>query len=121
MNKLNEEFVGISVDPSSYARVFDESNRNWERSPEYNLLFLKSQENYMNDLLQARGHVFLNDVYDGLGFKRTSAGQIVGWLANGSGDGHIDFKMQEHQKDTNTPSVHLDFNIDGIIYDKIEG
>jgi hypothetical protein len=111
---LNE--ITVNTDPSSYARVFDESNVNWERKPEYNMLFLKSQQNWMNDRLQARGHVFLNEVYDCLGFQRTSAGAVVGWLDRG--DSHIDFSIRDHQKE-NPSSVILDFNVDGIIYDKI--
>lgn len=110
------------VGESHYARVFDESNDNWERRPEYNLLFLQSQQNWMNDRLQSRGHVFLNEVYDALGFKRTSAGAIVGWLRNWESEGGvIDFRIVDQQKENNPPSVKLDFNVEGIIYDKIEG
>lgn len=110
--------ITVTIDPSSYARVFDELNVNWESRPEYNLLFLKSQENWMNDRLQARGHVFLNEVYDCLGFQRTSAGAIVGWLAQGEGANHIDFSIRDAQTNI-SPSVILDFNVDGVIYDKI--
>ena len=114
LNSTKSE-IAITIDLSTYTQVFDESNVNWERKPEYNLLFLKHVQNRMNDTLQARGHVFLNDVHDALGFKRTSAGQIVGWLV---GD-HIEFNIQNLKYEMTTPSIPLTFNVTGIIYDKI--
>jgi hypothetical protein len=105
-------------DTQVHARSFDETNAYWEKKPEYNLLFLKNTQNYFNDLLNSRGHVFLNEVYDRLGFKRTPAGQVVGWLRSGKGAGYIDFAIHDEQK-SSTPSVSLDFNVDGIIYDQI--
>ena len=43
--------------------------------------FLKHQINYANDLLKHRGYLFLNDVYDMLGYARTKTGQFLGWRA----------------------------------------
>ena len=79
--------------PSQYARFFDEFNVNWSKQDDYNLVFLRSQQNYFNDILLSRGHVFLNEVYDALGLERTKAGAIVGWVINkdGTGDNFIDF------------------------------
>lgn len=108
---------------SPYARFFDEASTSWEKNAEYNRLFLTNQQNYINDLLYARGHVFLNEVYDRLGFERTKEGAVVGWLREGDGDGYIDFGMYEA---TNEPFINgweprviLDFNVDGVIWDKI--
>ena len=70
----------VTITNPDFTKSFDESNDNWERRPECNLLFLKTMQNRMNDVLRARGHVFLNDVYDALGFQRTSTGALVGWL-----------------------------------------
>ena len=69
------------VDPSTYsvyARFYDDGCNGWTKNPEDNLYFLKCQENYANDILKTRGHLFLNEVYDMLGIPRTQAGQIVG-------------------------------------------
>jgi hypothetical protein len=112
--------------PSIYARVFDDSCPMWQKQPEYNRLFLKCQQNYANDMLNARGHLFLNEVYAMLGMKHSSAGAVVGWL-KGDGDGFIDFgiftNLHSHQTrdfvNGWNDRVLLDFNVDGIIYDKI--
>ena len=89
-----------------------------------NRIFLQCQQNYANHLLQSRGHVFLNDVYDSLGLERSKAGAIVGWVRNGEGDGYIDFGIFEVQNsrfiNQLERSIWLDFNVDGVVFDKIE-
>lgn len=118
--------VGSLSEYSEYARIFDDGCNGWQKDAEYNLLFLRSQQQYANDLLNSRGHVFLNEIYDMLGIPRTKAGQIVGWVKNGSGDGYVDFGIY----DVNRPKARdfvngyervivLDFNVDGVIWDKI--
>ena len=111
--------------PSKYARFFDEGSPSWEKNPEYNLMFLMSQQNYLNERLQVRGYVFLNEVYRLLGIPETSEGQIVGWL-KGNGDDFIDFGIHDLYREKNRDFVNgyenvilLDFNVDGIIFDKI--
>ena len=81
--ETGREIERVVKDPNSYsqyARFFDEGNVNWEKIPEYSLIFLKAQQQYANDMLKARGHVFLNDIYDSLGMERSSAGAVVGWV-----------------------------------------
>lgn len=119
-----------TVDPitgsSGYARFFDETCTGWTRDAEYNHMFLKQQQNYANELLRARGHVFLNEVYDMLGMDRSRAGQAVGWVwnkdGNFDGDGYIDFGIDDvHNKQKrlfvngHEKSILLDFNVDGDI------
>jgi hypothetical protein len=117
--------VDDTLQPSMYARVFDETNRHFVRNPEYNIFFLRCQQNTANDMLKARGHLFLNEVYDLLGMERSPAGAVVGWV-DGYGDSYVDFGVF----DGNNPrtidfvngregAVWLDFNVDGTIYDKI--
>lgn len=106
---------------SPYKVLFDESNVNWNKAHEYNQLFLNAQQNYANDLLRAKGHVFLNDVHDMLGLPRTKAGQIVGWVADGQGDNYIDFgffrNIHEGMRFVagDERSIWLDFNVDGNV------
>jgi hypothetical protein len=121
--------VVTHIDPngqSQYARIFDESNPNWQRQAEYNLLFVRGIQNMMNDLLIARGHVFLNDVYDALGIPRSRAGAIVGWVISKEGDNYIDFNIYDFSSaakrafvNGDERSIWLDFNVDGVIFDKI--
>lgn len=112
--------------PSQYARFFDELSPSWTKDGEHNLTFLKCQQNYANDKLRARGHVFLNEVYDSLGIPRTRAGAIVGWIYGGSGDDVIDFGVFDVRNGDKRAFVNgkekailLDFNVDGVIYDLI--
>lgn len=109
---------------SPYARFFDEASSSFQKQPEMNKLFIQCQQNYANDLLYSRGHVFLNDVYDMLGLERSTAGAVVGWVLDGDGDNHIDFGVydvrNEHFLKSWEPRVLLDFNVDGIVYDQIE-
>lgn len=111
---------------SIYARFFDRNSKSWNRNPEYNIVYLRGQQNYFNDLLQARGHVFLNEIYDSLGLERSKEGAVVGWI-KGHGDDYIDFNVfdgpdlnQFYDFATGQEGgIWLDFNVDGIIYDKI--
>lgn len=108
---------------SPYARLFDETSPHWEKNTEYNRLYIQCQQTYLNHRLQSVGHVFLNEAYDALGFERTSAGAVVGWVLGGKGDDFIDFGMFDcpNPQFINgvEPRVWLDFNVDGVIYDLI--
>jgi len=114
---------------SIYARFFDQLNPNWSKDPEINKLFLRSQQNYLNDILHARGHLFLNEVYDSLGFDHSQAGSVVGWILHPHNDNFIDLgvfnsAVNDEVRDFvngREGSVLLDFNVDGLIYDKIDG
>lgn len=112
---------------STYARFFDESCAAWEKNAENNLYFLMCQQDLANQQLQARGHLFLNEVYDMLGLPRTKAGQHVGWVyapndKNHFGDNFVDFNIHEWHDERKRAFVNgyervilLDFNVDGDI------
>lgn len=124
-NKANK--LGVVPDPqagmSMYAKFFDEFNQNWERNPEYNMLFIRCQQNWANEKLIAQGHLFLNEVYDHLGIERTQAGAIVGWvMGTEGGDCYVDFGLYDDRPSSrsfvngDSNSILLDFNVDGPIY-----
>lgn len=124
---------------SGYARYFERYTRDdegdtvinpyWEDSPEYNLMFLKSEEKYWNDILRARKGrpVFLNEVYKRLGIPVSKAGQIVGWTYNPNDpslDNFISFGLYDDgpQKYSdylygNDDGILLDFNVQGNVWD----
>lgn len=120
---------GESADYSEYARFFDAGSTNFEKDPEYNLMFLRRQQDYANELLRSRGHLFLNEVYDMLDIPRTKAGQVVGWIydeKNPNGDNYVDFGIYNTNSEAARRFVNgleynilLDFNVDGVIYDLI--
>lgn len=115
--------------PSIYAKFWGlDTSTSWNPQPEYNLMFLRAQQNYFNDQLQARGHLFLNEVYDQLGLDHTKEGALVGWVKDSkNGDNFVDLgifnkEMQPQHFDFFTgreDGVWLDFNVDGVIYDLI--
>lgn len=114
---------------SEYAKFFDEVSTNWSKDPEYNLMFLRRQQDWANEKLKATGYLFLNEVYDMLGIPRTQAGQVVGWIydtKNPNGDNYVDFGIYDVHSEAKRGfvngverSILLDFNVDGVIYDKI--
>lgn len=125
-------------DISGYARFFEQYTVNdkgesvpnpyWDPCNEYNIMFLKAQERYANDLLRAKGIVFLNEVYEMLGLPKTKAGQVVGWTydeENPMGDNYIDFGMYADNLSYSDyangfdPAILLDFNVDGNIWESM--
>lgn len=127
--KKVKETVDIA-DPntySDYARFFDDGCTGWEKNSEYNLMFLRAEQNYANDRLKARGYLYLNEVYERLGIPCTKAGQIVGWVYNPdkpNGDNYVDFGIYDIAREGAREFVNgyertilLDFNVDGNILD----
>lgn len=110
---------------SPYARCFDETNRYWRRNASDNKYFLAMQQSRANDKLKTDGHLFLNEVYDMLGFPHTREGAVCGWIY-GEGDSFVSFgvwdALRQDARDfinCEERSIWLDFNVDGVIYDMI--
>lgn len=100
-------------------------NKHWSDIPNQNQYILQMIQSEAGDLLRLQGHLFLNQVYDMLGFEPTAAGQIVGWKKNpkeGEGDGFVSFGIWDRGVYRGTQwlngeldSLLLDFNVDGPI------
>ena len=114
---------------SPYAVVFDSTNPNWQPTPSYNAFFLRQVQNYLNDRLRSKGHLFLNEVYRELGMEDTTAGAVTGWLWDSEkSDNYVDFgiwddgdldSFDRFMTGTNK-SILLDFNVAGVIYRDID-
>lgn len=120
------------IDPKNindYSRIFYEGNVGWDKNPQYTLMFLKQQQNWANDLLKRRGYLFLNEVYEMLGFSRIPDGQLIGWIydeKNPIGDNFVDFGIYDLNDESKIRFVNgderaiiLEFNHDGYILDKM--
>jgi hypothetical protein len=122
------------ADPNAlgdYVRIFDEWCRGYEKNqPELNLMFLKRVLNHANEKLQAEGHLFLNDVFQMLGFDKTPIGQVVGWIydpSNPNIDSYVSFGNIFDLNNSNKrdfingrePAIILEFNCDGPIFELI--
>ena len=139
-NEVEKEIIetndGRQLGLKSIDRCFDESNENWVDGSDWNRDFLFRVQEEMNRLLQDRcengiGVVFLNEVYEALGYDKTADGNILGWYyeyGNDSAHNHkgvIDFGlgcpdtaarlfMNGYEK-----NVWLRFNVDGDMIDLI--
>lgn len=111
---------------SGYARYFayGESTAA-EPNIDYNEMFLKGMQKTFNSMLKIKGFVTLNEVYESLGYKRTVAGQEVGWVYDRNcedhGDNYIDLRIEEvYRECEDRPGQYekvliIDPNVDGPI------
>lgn len=112
---------------NDYARFFDDTCEAYESNMDYNLMYLRSQQSLANDKLKANGYLFLSDIYDQLGIKRTKMSQTVGWIykpeGNEAGDNFVDFGILETNRETEDggyeKAILMEFNVDGPILDLI--
>ena len=132
------ELLDHPVGPSDYAKIFDQTNENWDPNPAYNLMWLKGRQSEATMTLKGRskydrhgnlvkpGSMSLNEVYNMLGFDPTPIGAVTGWIDDGNGDGQIDFGLYDMSREDvvrfvngKDANVILDFNVDGVIIDKL--
>lgn len=124
-----KETVKVADPKGDFRKVFDELNFNYHKDSGLNRCFLEGVQQFCNDKLRAQGYLFLNEVYDELGFDRTRAGQVVGWVydvenPDHKGDNYVDFGMYEFEREKTADflagvenAIVLDFNVDGPILD----
>lgn len=134
--KKEETFTESNGLPSIYARFFDVYNDNWRSEEIYgpnfreqNLMLIRSVMQQYQVILNTRGYVFLNEVYRSLGFDATTSASNKGWVAaKYGGSGTIDFYLYDGKNGATRKFINgdedecilLDFNIDGVISDKLD-
>lgn len=119
---------------SQYSRIFDETCAGWVRDADQNKYFLLQVQKWANYELKRKGMLFLNEVYEKLGFDRTMAGQEVGWVYDPEnpehqGDNHVDLGIYDcytGNEKIDDPkrafingiekSIIVDFNVDGPVH-----
>ena len=130
--KETVDVVDEGWDPSKYspyARIFDEGHPAYMKNAEQNRFYLLARQSQANDRLKSRGHLFLNEVYEMLGFQLTKAGAVVGWIYDDKepmGDNFVDFGIFEVCREKAVDFVNgyersfvLDFNVVGDITDAL--
>ena len=110
------------------------TSTHWRNDPDYNLQFVTSCQRIANQKLKAQGYLFLDEVYELLGFdlEGFSNAKIVGWIDDE--DAFIDFRIfcpnapWDEQAANRAvlkgqrycdSEIYLDFNCDGIIIDQL--
>ena len=108
------------------SKIYCEGCKGWDKNPEYNRIFLTQVQAWANDRLQARGHLFLNEVYDALGINITEEGNSLGWVYDESNPelhNYVDFGFADIDNERKRAFVNgdernvwLDFNYDGNVW-----
>jgi len=104
-----------------YGRTFDDKTPRWTSNRKRNETWLWMIQSMMNDKLDLYGVVFLNDVYEQLGFRKTAVGAVSGWCKElDGGDNFVSFGLDEpinlNQGDNRWM---LNFNVQGNILDGV--
>lgn len=126
ITRVDEAVHADGTQYSPYSRYFDEFNSNeWSKNQGENWDFLRIAQSIANEKYDRQGYLFLNDVYELLGFEKVPEGQLVGWI-KGVGDDFIDFGLYEARNALARDYVNgggaifvLDFNCDGLMWDLI--
>lgn len=131
-NERKKKTTTLMPDPnmySDYARYWDETCPGWDESQEYRITYLQQQQRNANEKLKRVGYLFLNEVYEALGYQKTIAGQSIGWRydeKHPTGDNYVDFGIFNSDDERThrfvngfEPYVVLDFNVDGPILEDV--
>lgn len=141
VKKTVDTVDSFDICASEYARFFEEYTRDnngnviknpaWVPSGELNLEFLLIQQKHAQDMLESKGFITLNDVYDMLCLPRSQAGSIMGWRYDkndpelcktvvdfgifDSADNYSDFVYDNEGNE----AILLDFHVMHNVYDKL--
>lgn len=105
---------------SVYSFIFDQSNPNFVDNRELNEFYLRVVEQYLNTVMEVRGYVLLNDLFEQMGLPRTPVGCISGWSVKAPGDNFIDLGVNmDINKRQGDARFIIDPNCNGVMYDLI--
>ena len=114
-------------DESCYVRYLTSTNTDYSENEEFVLTRLNMTQSYLNNRLKARGYLTLNEAYEAIGFNKSKAGLVVGWIFdrnNPVGDNYVQLKVTPVQAlneyGTYEKAYAIDFNVDGNIYNHMK-
>lgn len=118
-----KDLVNPEVDP--YNRIFGETySTQWENDLGVNKMFVHNAQRMANILLNTRGHLYLSEVYEQLGFPESDISRVTGWKVTRLPDGSRDIPFVDFGLDRPHPmdeackidnAIYLDFNCQGLI------
>ena len=92
---------------------YDQLNYMVSSDREVNLMYLKSVQNHMNQLLLMRGYLFVNEVFGHLHMPPTPVGQVCGWT-KGPVDFGIDYSMEDDDPEIGFTITHEGYILDAF-------
>lgn len=126
---VTDAVIASMKELSPYARIISEdSSTCWDTNEDYVAENLAAVQLWANRRLERKGHLFLNEVFDQLGLSRTREGAVVGWIKNSeNGDNYVSFgdyessiyRVPSEDWSRVDSNFIVDFNVDGMIWDKI--
>lgn len=128
--KTVKKTIQVGEEPLSlFARCFERGCPGWVSDPDMRILHLQSVQRTMNDQLKVRGFLWLNEVYEALGFPQTRLGQMYGWVYDPKDPRSscvVSFDITNiHRQSVRDfrngyeEAMWLEFNVDGIITDRV--
>lgn len=114
-----------AAETDPYNRVFEQGATSaWQPDLGVNKMFISQQQRFAQQLCNQRGHLYLSEVYEALGFPESDISRVVGWKVKRNPDGSKDFPIVDFGIDKPMPddwkynkekAVYLDFNCQGLI------
>lgn len=107
-NEVEKEETVIKTDGkyNPYALLLDRNSYQYHNDISKTLTELKFAEKEANEMLRGRGILTLNEVYELLGYGKTEAGAVVGWVYDSEeGDHYVSFGLFDHMDENGNISL----------------
>lgn len=98
-------------------KIMDCMTPGWKNDFDWNMLFAKHTLVYCYATLRRKGYLFLNEVYQQLGFPLTKEGQFLGWVCNDTIDEEFVWTIKPALENGNNNVVITFKNLCNIIFE----
>ncbi len=124
--KVKKDVAVATVNDPTLIEYSKDTTSYWDSVMDYNLNFLSSGQNYLNDLLTCNRYLFMSDVKQYFALPIDASDYQIGWLYkadNETGDNIVDLRIRQSLKEVidkdGNPKyekvIYLDPNYDGVI------